>query len=68
MVMRVSNQMVSPASGDLLLNRSFHMSTDPFPIKWCHQRVVTFISGYITPIMPAIGFPIKWCHQRVVTV
>ncbi len=38
-----------------------------FPIKWCHQRVVTLDDQrFITPLKQA-KFPIKWCHQRVVT-
>ncbi len=37
-----------------------------FPIKWCHQRVVTFLEEHMTRAQ-VLKFPIKWCHQRVVT-
>ena len=36
-----------------------------FPIKWCHQRVVT-LHEWIKLHFVAL-FPIKWYHQRVVT-
>ncbi len=37
---KVSNQVVSPASGDTW-RFSWTPCTHSFPIKWCHQRVVT---------------------------
>ncbi len=38
-----------------------------FPIKWCHQRVVTRIQQLWHDLLSKEEFPIKWCHQRVVT-
>ncbi len=37
----VSNQVVSPASGDLIGQGYTPTGILEFPIKWCHQRVVT---------------------------
>ena len=37
----VSNQMVSPASGDVPMEAIPVSGSSTFPIKWCHQRVVT---------------------------
>ena len=39
--MAVSNQVVSPASGDSLPTHRVAFVME-FPIKWCHQRVVTY--------------------------
>ncbi len=38
-----------------------------FPIKRCHQRVVTLCDGLST-LTGIPTFPIKRCHQRVVTL
>ena len=62
---KVSNQSVSPASGDSPAGRSPPWCSE-FPINRCHQRVVT---GYKIVLQPKNGlkFPINKCHQRVVT-
>ncbi len=57
---------MSPASGDTSGNATSAQPPKQFPIKWCHQRVVTVIRKVWDPA--TMAFPIKWCHQRVVTL
>ena len=60
--------MVSPTSGDQKERQNIGLKDHTFPIKWCHQRVVTGKELTVEASIERGMFPIKWCHQRVVTV
>jgi len=64
----VSNQQVSPTSGDQQLQTPQARLMVSFPINRCHQRVVTKDTALaIAKSIGLIEFPINRCHQRVVT-